>query len=339
MTRSKSSFVRRAQRGSRSGGVCRSSRAHIIGVSVSDTTAEIRIDTASVIANSRNRRPTTSPMNSSGISTAISENVSEMIVKPICSAPFSAACERLLAAFDVARDVLDHHDRVVDDEAGRDRQRHQREVVDREAGEVHHAERADERQRHRDARDDRRRHVAQEHEDHHHDQHDRRGSARTARRRPTRGSSSCGRSAARPRPTPGSDACSCGSSCLMRSTTSMTFAPGWRWMLTMIAGLSFAHAARRTFSAPSTTSATSDSRIGAPFLYAMIMLLVLVGRTQLVVRVDRRGARRTVEAALRLVRVRVRDRGAHVVEREAERRERRRVDLDAHRRPLAAATG
>ena len=63
-----------------------------MGVSVSDTTAEIRIATASVTANSRNSRPTTSPMNSSGISTAISEKVSEMMVKPICSAPFSAAC-------------------------------------------------------------------------------------------------------------------------------------------------------------------------------------------------------------------------------------------------------
>ncbi len=71
--------------------MCRSRRAHIIGVSVSETTAEIRIDTASVMANSRNSRPTTSLMNSSGISTAISENVSEMMVKPICLAPLSAA--------------------------------------------------------------------------------------------------------------------------------------------------------------------------------------------------------------------------------------------------------
>ena len=54
--------------------------------------AEMRIATASVIANSRNRRPTTSPMNNSGISTAISEMVSEMMVKPICFAPFRAAC-------------------------------------------------------------------------------------------------------------------------------------------------------------------------------------------------------------------------------------------------------
>ena len=68
-----------------------SSFAHIIGVRVRETTAEIRIETASVIANSRNRRPTTSPMKSSGISTAISDTVREMMVKPICSAPFSAA--------------------------------------------------------------------------------------------------------------------------------------------------------------------------------------------------------------------------------------------------------
>ena len=49
----------------------------------------------------------------------------------------------------------------------------------------------------------------------------------------------------------GSDACSCGSTRLMRSTTSMTLAPGWRWMLRMIAGDSLAHAASRAFSAPS----------------------------------------------------------------------------------------
>jgi len=44
-----------------------------------------------VIANSRNRRPTISPMNSNGISTAINETVSDTIVKPICWEPFSAA--------------------------------------------------------------------------------------------------------------------------------------------------------------------------------------------------------------------------------------------------------
>ena len=63
-----------------------------MGVSVSDTTADNKMATAMVMANSWNRRPTTSPMNSSGISTAMSEMVSEMMVKPICLAPLSAAC-------------------------------------------------------------------------------------------------------------------------------------------------------------------------------------------------------------------------------------------------------
>ena len=63
-----------------------------MGVSVSETTAEIRMVTASVTANSRNKRPTMSPMNSSGMSTAIKETVNDTMVNPICSAPFNAAC-------------------------------------------------------------------------------------------------------------------------------------------------------------------------------------------------------------------------------------------------------
>ncbi len=66
-------------------------REHIIGVRVSETNAETRIVMARVMANSRNSRPTTSLMNSSGMSTAISETVSDMMVKPICSLPLRAA--------------------------------------------------------------------------------------------------------------------------------------------------------------------------------------------------------------------------------------------------------
>jgi len=62
-----------------------------MGTRVSDTTAEIRMVTESVTANSRNRRPTTSCMNSSGMSTAINDTVSETMVKPISPAPFMAA--------------------------------------------------------------------------------------------------------------------------------------------------------------------------------------------------------------------------------------------------------
>ena len=69
----------------------RSSLAHIIGVSVSDTIIDTTTAMVSVSANSRNMRPTSPVMNSSGMNTAISETVSEMMVKPISRAPRSAA--------------------------------------------------------------------------------------------------------------------------------------------------------------------------------------------------------------------------------------------------------
>ena len=47
--------------------------------------------TAIVTANSRNTRPTMPPISSTGMNTAISENVIEMMVKPISRAPLSAA--------------------------------------------------------------------------------------------------------------------------------------------------------------------------------------------------------------------------------------------------------
>jgi hypothetical protein len=93
-------------------------------------------------------------MKSSGISTATSEKVSEMMVKAISREPFSAASSGGAPASMWRADVLDDDDRVVDDEAGGDHQRHQRQVVDREAGEVHEAEGADERDGDGDAGND-----------------------------------------------------------------------------------------------------------------------------------------------------------------------------------------
>ena len=66
-------------------------RAHNMGVSVSDTKPETKMATEMVTANSRKTRPTTPPMNSTGMKTATSDRVIEMIVKPISRAPFSAA--------------------------------------------------------------------------------------------------------------------------------------------------------------------------------------------------------------------------------------------------------
>ena len=77
------------------------------------------------------------------MNTATSEMLIETTVKPISCAPMSAASSGADARLEMARDVLDHHDRVVHDEAGRDRQRHQREVVQAVAEQVHDAERAE----------------------------------------------------------------------------------------------------------------------------------------------------------------------------------------------------
>ena len=70
------------------------------------------------------------------------------------------------AHLDVADDVFEHDDGVVDHEADRERQRHQRKIVDAVVEQIHHRERADDRHRHRHAGDDRRRQLPQEQEDH-----------------------------------------------------------------------------------------------------------------------------------------------------------------------------
>ena len=89
-------------------------------------------------------------------------------------ADFARALERRLerphAALDVADDVFQHDDGVVDDEADRKRQRQQRHVVDREIERVHRRAGRDQRNRHRERRNDGGRGRAQEQEDHQDDE-------------------------------------------------------------------------------------------------------------------------------------------------------------------------
>ena len=96
--RSKAFSEKRKSRPCWCSGVCRRMREAIMGVSVRETTAERMMVTAKVTANSRKSRPTTSPMKSRGMSTAIREMVSDMMVKPICSAPLRAASSGLSPA-------------------------------------------------------------------------------------------------------------------------------------------------------------------------------------------------------------------------------------------------
>ena len=111
-------------------------------------------------------------MKRSGMKTAIKEIVSEMTVKPISLAPSESSLHRGFALFDVADDVLDHHDGIVDHEAGADRQRHQGEIVEAEAAEPHDAEESRSRQRQRDAGDQSRAQRAQEQQHHQDDKPD-----------------------------------------------------------------------------------------------------------------------------------------------------------------------
>ena len=123
----------------------------------------------------------------------------------------------------------------------------------------------------------------------------------------------------------------------MRSTTWMMLAPGWRCTLRMIAGVVFAQAPSLSFSG----AADHVGHVGQPHRAAVAVgdhRVGVLGRAlDLVVGVDGRGLRRPVEISLRRVDVEVADGGAHVVDVEAVGGERLRVELDAHRRPVAAA--
>ena len=85
---------------------------------------------------------------------------------------FQRRLQRRIALLPVTRDILQHHDGIIDDEARGYRQRHQRQDIERIAGQIHHAKRPDERQRHGNARDDRGGDVAQKQKRHeHHEEH------------------------------------------------------------------------------------------------------------------------------------------------------------------------
>ena len=93
--------------------------------------------------------------------------------RPDFLGPLQGGGKRVQAGFQVARDVLDHHDGVVHHEAGGDGQGHQREVVEAVAEQVHHAEGAQQRDRNRDAGNERAAGILEKHEDHQDHQPDR----------------------------------------------------------------------------------------------------------------------------------------------------------------------
>src|SRR5580700_9465198 len=78
--------------------------------------------------------------------------------------------QRRGAGLEMAEDVFHHHDRVIDHEADGDGQRHQRKIVQAVTEEIDDGDGAEQRQRHRGARNERGVDAAQEQQDHQHDQ-------------------------------------------------------------------------------------------------------------------------------------------------------------------------
>jgi hypothetical protein len=104
------------------------------------------------------------------MNTAMSERLMVKTVNPISSAPRSS--HGLHAVLQVTGDVFHHHDGVVHHEAGGDGQRHEREIVQAVAQQVHHRERAYQRDRHGHGGNEDGAAVAQEDEHHDDDQAD-----------------------------------------------------------------------------------------------------------------------------------------------------------------------
>ena len=143
-----------------------------MGVSVKDTMAETRMVTARVTANSRKSRPTMSPMNNKRNEHGNQGDGQRNNGEADLRGPFQRRLKRRLAFFDVARDVLDHHDGVVHHEPGGNGQGHQAQIVQAVAEQVHHAEGAHQGKRNGDAGNNGGGKVAQEEEnDHHHQRH------------------------------------------------------------------------------------------------------------------------------------------------------------------------
>ncbi len=109
------------------------------------------------------KRPTMPPMKATGRNTAISDRLVARTARPdLLGALDRRLPGRHLLLFHEAEDVFQHHHRVVDHDAHRQRQGEQRDDVEREAHVLHGREGGDERAGDRHRRDERRPEAAQE---------------------------------------------------------------------------------------------------------------------------------------------------------------------------------
>ncbi len=111
--------------------------------------------------------PVMPPMNAVGMNTAVSTSAMAISAAPTSFMVTRAASVGRQAFAQLALDVLDDDDRVVDHDADGEHQPEQRQHVDGEAEPLHHREGADQRHGDGDERDDRRppRLQEQQHDD------------------------------------------------------------------------------------------------------------------------------------------------------------------------------
>ncbi len=250
--------------------------------------------------------------------------------------PLQGGLDRRGPLLQVPHDVLDHHHGIVDDEADGDRQRHQRKVVEAVAELVEHRERADQRERHGHRRNDGRPQVAQEQEDHHHHQRHRQHQRELhVAHRCADGLGAVGDDVDidgrrdrglqhrqhRLDPVDGLDDVGAGLALDRENDGALVVVPtGDQIVLGPIDRLAdVAHAHRRA------VAIGEDQGI------------VLVGLQQLVVGIEGVGLARTVERALGKVDVRLADDVAGILQADAARGQRLRIELDTDRRLLLAA--
>ena len=105
-------------------------REHIIGVRVSETSSETRIVIDTVIPNSRNSRPDDPAHQEQRDEDGDERQADRHDRKADLARALDRRFHRAQPVLDMAMDVLEHDDRVVDDKTDRDRQRHQRQIVE-----------------------------------------------------------------------------------------------------------------------------------------------------------------------------------------------------------------
>jgi type IV secretory pathway VirB10-like protein len=108
---------------------------------VNETKSEVSVATVTTSPNSRKNRPTEPGRNEIGKNTTTSTSVMTIAATPISAPALIAAVLGTSPPREVALDVLEDDDRIVDEDSDDQRHREQRDRVEREVRELHREQR------------------------------------------------------------------------------------------------------------------------------------------------------------------------------------------------------